>query len=121
MMERAVVKPWIEMTREMLQEKEREQKIKTLFEFIFGGIKPEIRWTNDKTLEAKKQIKELDGEILGRKVEGIAFYLIEDPNTEEELHWNFSTPPHPMYFCYMWTKKFKGFKAWVEIWTKKFI
>lgn len=119
---KAVVREWIEKTKIALMERERKEEIVKKFKEIFGIEPDQVRWTDDKTLEARTRIKdELDADllILDRKVTEVTFYLLEEKEEKYDASWRFEQRKKHWYHIFTWWKRVGIYVAMVEIYVKR--
>ena len=121
-MRELVAKQWIERTKKELKEELREERIKAIFEVIFGFQPTWIEWVSDpeRKIVAEAQVESFkDVYIMGRRVVSVKFRLKEDPlqNVEDE-NWEMSEYSRGPWIIYKWKKRMRGFLATVEIDTE---
>lgn len=116
-----VVRKWVEKTKKALMEEERKKEIIEKFREIFDIEPDKVEWTMDKTLEAVKRIKDLEGAdllILDRKVKEIIFIMYEAKDEMFDPHWRFEERKKHWYYIFRWSKRIGIYAAIVEIYVK---
>ena len=113
-----LVKQWIEKTKQEVGEREREQKVKTIFEAIFGVRPEKTEWERDgvnRIIVATTKVKVEENHILGERVDSVIFGVKEDISSMQEHEWKLSQFTRAGKTVYKWRKYLKGYIAFTEI------
>lgn len=116
------IKYWVDRTKELLQQQQREEEIKYWFRMVFGCNPEHIRWTDKSTVKAFSSISPTDFYILGLRVWEVTFSL--EKNSEYRMlnlqnEWEFEEEEEDTKIVYLWKKRVGKFKASVKIKTIK--